>query len=96
MGSIILSAGKKGRRFILPHARVMIHQPSGGAGGSASDIEIQIEEILKTKKLGAEILAKNCGQTVERIMKDFNRDYWMSAEESISYGIVDNKIEKLT
>ena len=95
MGSIILSAGAKGRRFILPHARVMIHQPSGGSGGSASDIEIQTEEIIKSKKLGAEILAANCGQTVERIMKDFNRDYWMSAEESVNYGIVDGKIDSL-
>ena len=95
MGSIILSAGTKGRRFILPNARVMIHQPSGGAGGAASDIEIQMDEIIKTKKLGAEILAKNCGQTVDKIMKDFNRDYWMSAEESIKYGIVDGKIDRL-
>ena len=95
MGSIILSAGAKGRRFILPYARVMIHQPSGGAGGAASDIEIQMDEIIKTKKLGAEILAANCGQTVDKIMKDFNRDYWMSAEESVNYGIVDGKIERL-
>lgn len=95
MGSILLSAGEKGRRFVLPHARVMIHQPSGGAGGQASDIEIQMEEIIKTKKLGAEILAKNCGQTVEKIMKDFNRDYWMSAVESVDYGIVDGQLEKL-
>lgn len=95
MGSIILSAGTKGKRYVLPHARVMIHQPSGGAGGPASDIEIQMEEIIKTKKLGAKILADNCGQTMEKIMKDFNRDYWMSAEESIEYGIVDGKIERL-
>lgn len=95
MGSILLSAGKKGRRFILPHAKVMIHQPSGGAEGSATDIAIQMEEILKTKKLGAELLAKNCGQTFEKIMADFNRDYWMSAEESVQYGIVDGKIEKI-
>ena len=95
MGSIILSAGTKGRRFILPNARVMIHQPSGGAGGAASDIEIQMDEIIKTKKLGAEILATNCGQTVDKIMKDFNRDYWMSAEESVKYGIVDGKIDRL-
>ena len=95
MGSIILSAGTKGKRYVLPHARVMIHQPSGGAGGPASDIEIQMEEIIKTKKLGAKILADNCGQTMDKIMKDFNRDYWMSAEESIEYGIVDGKIERL-
>jgi len=73
----------------------MIHQPSGGADGPASDIEIQIEELLKTKKLGAEILAKNCGKTVDEIMKDFNRDYWMSAGESVEYGIVDGQLDRL-
>jgi ATP-dependent Clp protease protease subunit len=95
MGSILLSAGDKGRRFILPHAKVMIHQPSGGAGGQASDIEIQMTELLKTKKLGTEILAVNCGKTVEQIMSDFNRDYWMSAEESVAYGIVDGKLDSI-
>jgi ATP-dependent Clp protease, protease subunit len=95
MGSILLSAGEKGRRFVLPHARVMIHQPSGGAGGPASDIEIQVEELIKTKKLGAEILANNCGKSFDQIMKDFNRDYWMSAVESVEYGIVDAKIERI-
>lgn len=95
MGSILLSAGEKGRRFILPHAKVMIHQPSGGAGGPASDIQIQMEEIIKTKRVGAEILAANCGKTVDQIMKDFNRDYWMSADESLAYGIVDGKIDKI-
>jgi ATP-dependent Clp protease, protease subunit len=95
MGSILLSAGEKGRRFVLPHARVMIHQPSGGAGGAVADIEIQMQEIIKTKELGAKILAENCGQTMERILKDFNRDYWMSAEESVEYGIVDGIQEKV-
>lgn len=95
MGSILLSAGEKGKRYALPHARVMIHQPSGGARGKSADIEIQMEEIVKTKRLGAEILAANCGHSVEKIMKDFNRDYWMSADESVDYGIVDSKIEKL-
>lgn len=95
MASIILSAGAKGRRFVLPHARVMIHQPSGGAGGPASDIMIQMEEIIKTKKLGASILAANCNQPVERILKDFSRDYWMSAEESVNYGIVDGTLDKV-
>lgn len=93
MGSILLSAGKKGRRFIQPHARVMIHQPSGGASGVASDIEITAQEILKTKELSARILADNCNQSFEKIMKDFNRDHWMGAEESLDYGIVDEIIE---
>ena len=92
MGSVILSAGKKGKRFIQPHARVMIHQPSGGTRGQASDIEITAKEIIKTKELSAELLAKNCGQTVEKIMKDFNRDHWMGADESVAYGIVDKVI----
>src|SRR3954465_2950123 len=95
MGSILLSAGAQGRRFVLPHARVMIHQPSGGAGGSAADVLIQMEEIIKSKKLGAEILAKNCNQPVEKIMTDFNRDYWMSADESVQYGIVDERLETI-
>ncbi len=93
MGSILLSVGTKGRRFVQPHARVMIHQPSGGARGQASNIEIQAREILKTREIGARILAENCGQTVEKIMKDFNRDYWMDAKESVEYGIVDGILE---
>ena len=92
MGSIILSAGTKGKRFIKPHARVMIHQPSGGARGQASDIEITAKEIILTKELSAQILADNCGQTFEKVMKDFNRDHWMGAEESVAYGIVDGVI----
>ncbi|MFD2828053.1 ATP-dependent Clp protease protease subunit [Leeuwenhoekiella aestuarii] len=89
MGSILLSVGEKGRRFIQPHARVMIHQPSGGARGQASDIEITAQEILKTKELSAKILAENCGQDYDKVMKDFNRDHWMGADESVAYGIVD-------
>lgn len=89
MGSILLSVGEKGRRFIQPHARVMIHQPSGGARGPASDIEITAQEILKTKEISAKILADNCGQDFEKVMKDFQRDHWMDAEESLKYGIVD-------
>lgn len=89
MGSILLSVGTKGKRFIQPHARVMIHQPSGGARGQASDIEITAQEIIKTKELSAKILADNCGQDVDKVMKDFNRDHWMGAKESKAYGIVD-------
>ncbi len=93
MGSILLSAGEKGRRFTYPYARVMIHQPSGGAGGQASNIEIQAQELIKTKEIGAKILADNCDQPYDKIMKDFNRDYWMDAKESVKYGIVDGIIE---
>lgn len=92
MGSIILSAGAKGKRFIQPHARVMIHQPSGGARGQASDIEITAKEIVLTKELSAQILANNCGQSFDKVMKDFNRDHWMGAQESVAYGIVDGVI----
>ena len=67
----------------------MIHQPSGGARGTSADIEITANEILKTKELSAQILADNCGQTFEKVMKDFNRDYWLGAEEAVEYGIVD-------
>jgi len=93
MGSILLSVGKKGRRFVQPHARVMIHQPSGGARGQASNIEIQAKEIIKTREIGARILAENCGQPYDKVMKDFNRDYWMDAKESVEYGIVDGILE---
>lgn len=93
MGSILLSVGKKGRRFIHPHAKVMIHQPSGGAQGQSSDIQIQAAEILKTKRLGGEILAKNCGQPFDKVMADMDRDHWMDAQESLAYGIVDGIIE---
>lgn len=93
MGSIILSAGQKGKRFIQPHARVMIHQPSGGTRGQASDIEITAKEIVITKELSARILADNCGQTFDKIMKDFNRDHWMGADESVAYGIVDGVLK---
>ena len=93
MGSVLLCYGEKGRRFIQPHAKVMIHQPLGGAQGQASNIEIQASEILKTKELIANILAENCGQDMEKVMKDFNRDYWMDAKESLDYGIVDGILE---
>ena len=71
----------------------MIHQPSGGAQGQAANIEIQAREIIKTREIGARILAENCGQPFEKIMKDFNRDYWMDAQESVDYGIVDGILE---
>lgn len=97
MGSILLSGGKKGSRFIYPHGEVMIHQPSIGGyfRATSADIEIQAEQIEKTKQLGAEILAKNTGKTVEQILKDFNRDYWMDATSAVEYGIVDGVLDKL-
>jgi ATP-dependent Clp protease protease subunit len=95
MGSILLSGGKKGRRFIYPHGEVMIHQPSGGGQGTSADLEIMAEQIRKIKHLGAKILADNCGQPFDKVMKDFDSDYWMSAEESVQYGIVDAVISKI-
>lgn len=95
MASILLSAGTNGRRYVLKHGRVMIHQPSGGTGGNSSDIEIQANELFKTKELSAQILAENCRQPVEKILKDFNRDYFMNAQESVTYGIVDAVLENL-
>jgi ATP-dependent Clp protease, protease subunit len=95
MGSILLSGGKKGKRFIFPNGEVMIHQPSGGGQGTSADLEIMAQQMQKTKELGARILAENCGQTIEKVMKDFDRDYWMDAKESVAYGIVDNVLSKL-
>lgn len=95
MGSILLSGGKKGRRFIFPHGEVMIHQPSGGGQGTSADLEIMAEQVRKVKDMGAKILADNCGQPFEKVMKDFDRDYWMDAEESVKYGIVDAVLSKI-
>jgi len=95
MGSILLSGGAKGRRFIFPSGQVMIHQPSGGGQGVSADLEIMAIQILKIKQMGAHILADNCGQTYEKVMKDFDRDYWMDAKESVAYGIVDGVMDKL-
>jgi ATP-dependent Clp protease protease subunit len=95
MGSILLSVGAKGRRFIWPNGRVMIHQPSiGGTQGTAADLEITAREIKRTKELGARILAENCGQPYEKVLKDFDRDYWMDAHEAVQYGIVDKISER--
>jgi len=97
MGSILLSAGTKGKRFIYPHGEVMIHQPSLGGymQATSADIEIQATQIRKTKELGAKILADNCGKSVEQIMADFDRDYWMDANEAVVYGIVDQVLSKI-
>ncbi len=95
MGSILLSGGQKGKRFIFPHGEVMIHQPSGGGRGTSADLEIMAVQMQKTKEMGARLLAENCGQTFEKVMKDFDRDYWMDAKESIQYGIVDKLLKKI-
>ena len=97
MGSILLSGGKKGKRFIYPSGEVMIHQPSLGGfiRGVSTDLEIQARQTKRVKDMGAKILAENCGKSVEQILTDFDRDYWMNAEEAIEYGIVDKTITKL-
>jgi len=97
MGSILLSAGTKGKRYVYPNAEIMIHQPSLGGyfQATSADIEIQANQIRKTKELGAKILAENCGKTVEQIMIDFDRDYWMDAQEAVNYGIVDGILTKI-
>lgn len=94
MGSILLAAGEKGMRYIFPYAEVMIHQPSMGlVRGPAADIEIHTRQIIKTKNISAQILSKHTGQPVEKILKDFDRDFWMDAQEAIEYGIVDQIYE---
>jgi len=92
MGALLLTSGESGKRFALPHARIMIHQPLGGAQGQATDIEIQTKEILRIKKILNEILAKHTGQKLAKIEKDTDRDYYMSAEEALKYGIIDEII----
>jgi ATP-dependent Clp protease, protease subunit len=94
MGAFLLAAGAKGKRIALPNASVMIHQPSGGARGTAADIEISAREILKTREQLNKILAERTGQPLEKIAKDMERDYWMSAEETMAYGLVDQVIAK--
>ncbi len=94
MGSFLLSAGTKGKRFALPHARIMIHQPLGGAQGQASDIAIQAEEILRMKAELNGILAANTGQKIETIEKDTDRDNFMSAVEAVKYGLIDEVLTK--
>ncbi|MBP6498293.1 MAG: ATP-dependent Clp endopeptidase proteolytic subunit ClpP [Campylobacteraceae bacterium] len=94
MGAFLLSAGTKGKRYALPNARIMIHQPLGGAQGQATDIEIQAKEILRLKQVLNEILAQNCGQKLPKITKDTDRDFFMSAAESCEYGLIDKVLDK--
>jgi len=97
MGSILLSGGVKGKRLIYPHGEVMIHQPSIGGyfQATSADIEIHAKQMQRTKEISAQILANNTGKSYERILKDFDRDYWMDAKEAVEYGIVDAIVEKI-
>jgi ATP-dependent Clp protease protease subunit len=93
MGALLLTAGAPGKRFILPHGRVMLHQPSGGVGGTAADIERHAEEIVKLRKEMNEIIARHTGQPVERIEQDADRDFFLNAQEAKEYGLVDDVLE---
>lgn len=96
MGAMLLSQGEKGKREIWSYGRVMIHQPSiGGAYGQATDLEITATQMLKTRSILAEMLAESCGKSFDQIMKDFDRDYWMDANEALEYGIVDSISTKI-
>lgn len=95
MGAMLLCAGQKGKRFALPNARIMIHQPLGGAQGQATDIEIQTQEILRIKKLLNDMLAKHTGQPLSKIEKDTDRDFYMSAAEAVKYGLIDDVITSI-
>ena len=93
MGQFLLSGGTKGKRYALPHARIMMHQPSAGVGGTAADIAIQAEQFAATKREIAQLIAEHTGQTFEQITKDSDRDRWFTAQEAMEYGIVDHVIE---
>ncbi len=94
MGAFLLAAGEKGKRFSLPNAKIMIHQPSGGSQGQATEIEIAAREILKTREQLNKILAERTGQSLERIARDTERDYYMTAQETLEYGLIDQVITK--
>jgi ATP-dependent Clp protease protease subunit len=94
MGSLLLAGGTKGKRFCLPHSRIMIHQPSGGFQGQASDIDIHAREILKIRERLNKIMAKHTGQSVERIERDMERDHFLEADAAVEYGLVDSVLSK--
>lgn len=94
MGAVLLCAGAKGKRYALPNARIMIHQPWGGAQGTAADIDIQAQEILRLREMLNAIIANHTGQTVRKVAKDTERDYFMSSEETLKYGLIDNILGK--
>lgn len=95
MGAFLLSSGAKGKRYSLPHAKVMIHQPSSGTRGKVTDMEIDLRESLEVKEMLAKILSKNTGQKLAKVKADMERDYWMSPEEALKYGLVDEVIKKM-
>ncbi len=94
MGAVLLSSGAKGKRFVLPHSRVMIHQPSGGTQGMMTDMEISLKEGIRTKELLIDIMTKNTGQKRDKIRDDMERDFWMTAQEAVDYGLADGIIKK--
>lgn len=94
MAAVLLATGAQGKRYILPHSRVMLHQPHGGARGQATDIEISTREMLRLKEMNNEILARHTGQPMDRIKKDLERDFYMGALEAIEYGVVDKVVER--
>ena len=94
MGAFLLSSGAKGKRFCLPHAKVMIHQPSSGTRGKVTDMEIDLKETLEMKEMLAKIMAKNTGQKLAKIKADMERDYWMKPEEAVAYGLIDAVVKK--
>ena len=94
MGAFLLSSGVKGKRFCLPHAKVMIHQPSTGTRGKVTDMEIDLKETLEMKEMLAKIMAKNTGQKLAKIKADMERDYWMKPEEAVAYGLIDAVVKK--
>jgi ATP-dependent Clp protease protease subunit len=95
MGAFLLSSGAKGKRSVLPHSRVMIHQPSSGTQGKVTDQEITLRESIRIKKMLNEILAKNTGQKLSKIERDVDRDFWMSADEAVTYGLADKIVKKI-
>jgi len=96
MGAVLLAAGAPGKRYALPHSRIMIHQPWGGVRGTAADIEIQAEEILRLKQTLSDILGKHCGKSVDQVSKDSDRDFFLSAAEAKDYGLIDEIVETTT
>lgn len=96
MGAFLLSSGAKGKRFCLPHAKVMIHQPSSGTHGKVTDMEIDMKETLEVKEMLAKIMAKNTGQKLTKVKSDMERNYWMTPDEAVKYGLIDKVLTKLS